>query len=415
VTIDKVGSAEGSYTIIDAGSLTGADNLSSTIASVPFLFESSLSAAPAAGEVTLNVKVKEAAELGLNASETAIFDGALGAVDADKSIAAVFLTAADADTVKDTLQQLMPEHAGGTFETVSRGSRLAGEMLGDPRPLSENASGMWVQQFGWSTDKPIGTTTDFKVSGWGATGGYERRLGALGSVGVSAAYVAGRDSNGENELVSNHFEGGVYWRGGTGPLRAFARAGAGTVSFEGTRYFNDQIGDEIVSRSAEGDWKGRVYSALGGASYTVRSGRLSILPSVTVDYTKLTEKAYTETGGGEAFDLTVGRRSSSETAANALLAVGYDLMGTQPEDSWMRLELQGGRRAILNGSLGETEASFGDGDTFSLTPEDRSSGWRGALRLTGGGTALSFGAELGAEQVQGDTAFNGRIGVSLAM
>ena len=163
--------AAGTYTIVDAGTLTGAGNLSSSAVSLPFLFNSTLTSSQATGEVTLQVAVKGADELGLNASETSIFGAALGAVDADKPIANVFLAAPDADTLKDTLQELMPEHAGGAFETVSRGNRLAGEILADARPLASNGTGLWFQQFGWNTTKSVGDTANFNVGGWGATGG----------------------------------------------------------------------------------------------------------------------------------------------------------------------------------------------------------------------------------------------------
>ena len=256
---------------------------------------------------------------------------------------------------------------------------------------------------------------NFNVSGWGAAAGYERQLGGLGSVGVTAVFSAGRDTKSDNDLVSDHFEGGVYWRGEVGPLRAFARAAAGTVQFDGTRNFHATIGDLPVARSSEGEWSGRLYSGLAGVSYELRSGRLSIRPSASVDTMKLTEKGYTETGGGAAFDLTVLGRKSSETAANVLLALGYDLVGGGADSGWLRFELQGGRREVLSGSLGATRASFGDGALFTLAPEERSSGWRGGLRLTGGGTALSVAAEVGAEEVQGRAAVNGRIGVNLAM
>ena len=59
----------------------------------------------------------------------------------------------------------------------------------------------------------------------------------------------------------------------------------------------------------------------------------------------------------------------------------------------MRVELEGGCRQILSGSLGKTRANFEDGETFTLTPEDRTSGWLGGLRLLGGEPAWSWRAK----------------------
>ena len=41
-TLDHVGTAAGTYTIIDAATLTGAENLTSSIVTLPFLFTSKL-------------------------------------------------------------------------------------------------------------------------------------------------------------------------------------------------------------------------------------------------------------------------------------------------------------------------------------------------------------------------------------
>jgi hypothetical protein len=97
-----------------------------------------------------------------------------------------------------------------------------------------------------------------------------------------------------------------------------------------------------------------------------------------------------------------------------MLALGYDFMRSDDQDSgWMRVELEGGRRQILSGSVGDTVASFGSGTPFTLTAEDRTSGWRGGLRLLGGGSSVSFFAEGNAEQQQGRVSLGGRLGLSL--
>ena len=408
VTLTRVGTAAGSYTIVDAGTLTGAGNLSAS--GVPFLFNGTITSDAAAGTVSLNLQRKTATELALNASETAIFDAALIAADNDSPIAATFLAQTNSAGVRDTLQQLLPEHSGGAFEAATKGSRLMAQRLGDPKLLS----GLWLQQVAWGSSKSIGNTSSYDVSGWGASVGYDIPLGGIGSVGVTGAYLYGKDGHRDNELTSNHYEGGIYWRGAFGPVQAWARATAGTIKFDSTRNFSGLIlGDTTVSRTADGDWKGTIYSGTAGLAYEFRTGRLTLRPNVSLEYYKLNERGYTETGGGEAFDLTVRSRSSKETAANALLSVGYDFMGLEPDNGWLRLELEGGRREILSGSLGKTTASFGDGNPFTLTPEERTSGWRGGLRLIGGGSSLSFVAEANAEQQQDEVSLGGRLGLTI--
>jgi hypothetical protein len=410
VTFDQIGNAAGNYTIIDAGTLIGGQNLTSSIVTLPYLFNSTLTSDTTTGQVTLGVQLKGASELGLNQSETAIVDAVLGAADSDSDVAGVLLTIADSQTLKSTLQQMMPEHAGGVFETVTKPSRLAADILAQPRM----SKGLWVQQVAWGSSKSVGDTSSYKLGSWGAVGGYDIPVGALGNVGASLGYFYGKDHHNGAELVSNHYEAGVYWRGGFGPFHAWARGTAGTISFNGTRNFSGLDGLATITRLADGRWKGRLYSGSAGVSYEAHAGRLSIRPNASIEYYKLHEKGYTETGGGDAYDLTVRARNSNESAANAMLALGYDFMRSDDQDSgWLRVELEGGRRQILSGSVGDTVASFGSGTSFTLTAEDRTSGWRGGLRLLGGGSSVNFFAEGNAEQQQGRVSLGGRLGLSL--
>jgi outer membrane autotransporter protein len=411
VTLDHVGSASGTYTIVDAGTLTGAENLTSSIVTLPFLFNSSLASDAASGQVKLNVEMKSGDELGLNSSERSILDAAITAADADHPIAGVFLTAANSESLKSTLQQLMPDHSGGAFEAATKGSRLAAGFLSDPKPIG----GVWIQQVLWGSSKGIGDTSSYKVEGWGANLGADHSIGALGSIGLLAGYYYGHDGKDNNELQSDHYEVGAYWRTGAGPLRAWARWTVGTISFKSVRNFSADLSGTTIARTATGKWNGRVYSASGGVSYEVHSGPFSFRPNVTLDYFRVHEKGYAETGGGDAFDLTVLSRNSNESAANIMLNIGYDIIRGDQNSGWMRVEAEGGRREILAGTLGTTVSAFTDGDLFSLAAEKRRSTWVGGARLLGGGPAFSVSAEANAQKLQGDTSLGGRMSLNLSL
>jgi hypothetical protein len=329
----------------------------------------------------------------------------------------VLLDIGDSETLQDTLQQLLPEHAGGAFETATKGSRLMNRFLLDPRaPGSEGGPWrLWTEQVAWATSKAVGATSDYKLGGWGAAAGIEAGLGKAGGVGVSLAYLSGRDTKGDNELISSQYEAGVYWRGHWGGLTTYARATAATISFDNTRRFTGISDGNTIKREAEGDWKGRLYSASAGASYDLRLGRFSVRPSVVLEHYKLTEKGYDETGGGTAFNLQVDKRSSDETAANALVALGYDLAGGKDDGGWMRIELEGGYRSILSGSLGKTSARFEGGETFTLTPEDRESGWLAGLRLMGGDRGMALAGEINAEDQLGKVGIGGRLSLQFSL
>lgn len=415
VNLLSVGDVTGTYKIIQAGSLTVGSGLTSAVDALPFLFDSSL-VTTVPNEVSLTIRLKSADELGINRSESDILDAVLGAADSDAAVAGVLLDIGDSATLQDTLQQLLPDHAGGTFEATTKGIRLTNKMFLDPRTPGEPGDWkVWGNQVGWATSKSIGATSDYDLGGWGATFGVEAGLGQAGGVGVTLGYLTGRDTHRANEMTSDQYEAGVYWRGKWGGLTTYARATAATVNFDNTRRFSGTADGALVERETQGDWKGRMYSASAGAAYDMQMGRFGIRPSVSLEHFKLTEKAYTESGGGTAFDLHVQKRSSDETAVNAAVALGYDLLGKRENLSWMRVELEGGYRSILSGSLGKTRANFEGGETFTLTPEKRDSGWLGGLRVLGGDNGLVLAGELNAEDRGDKVSVGGRFSVQLAL
>ena len=410
----SLGDVAGTYQIIQAGTLNGAGNLVASDVALPFLYSSSLITSTP-GQVSLKVQLKSAQELGLNASEASILDAVVAAANSDAPVAQVFIGAQDSASLRASLQQMLPDHAGGAFENATKGSRLTAEILADPQSpvLDQGGMGIWAQQVAWGSSKSIGDTSSYKLSAWGAAGGVEHSLG-FGSVGLMAAYYASKDTRADNELTGNEVEGGVYWRANLGHLHAFARGTVGHISFDATRFFSGTVDGADVTRNADGKWSGTLTSATGGLSYELRTGRLTARPNAMIEYYRLKEKGYSETGGGSAFDLTVAGRTSDEAAASAGIALGYDFLATNTREPWMRLNIEGGRRQILSGSLGNTVAHFQGGDDFTLTPDARTDGWRGAIGLSGGGAGIGLMAEVNAEEQQGRASIGARAGFQLS-
>jgi hypothetical protein len=416
VKLLSLGGVAGTYKIIQAGTLTGAGNLSASAASLPFLYATNLITGTP-GEVSLEIRLKDADELGLNTSEGSILDAVIAAADADAPLAGFFLNTHDSQSLRASLQQMLPEHAGGAFENVTKGSRLTTQILADPHStvVDHGGLGVWAQQVAWGTSKSIGSTSSYDINGWGAAAGVEHSLGPVGSFGASLAYLFGKDSKHENELIDHQYEGGIYWRADFGHLHAFARGTAAHIRFNGRRVFTGTVDGSDVGRTAESKHNAQLYSAAGGLSYEFRSGRFTARPIALIEYYRLKEKGYSETGGGAAFDLVVDGRTSDESAASASLALGYDLLGRDPGADWLRVEIEGGRRQILSGSLGDTVAHFANGQPFTLTAEERTDGWRGGLRLVGGGAGLTLAGEVNAEEQQGHASIGGRLGLQFML
>ncbi|HEY6917450.1 MAG TPA: autotransporter outer membrane beta-barrel domain-containing protein, partial [Allosphingosinicella sp.] len=297
-------------------------------------------------------------------------------------------------------------------------SRATARMLQDRRiPVAQQGRwGVWASQVVWGMSKDLGNTAAYDVSGWGAAAGAETPVGDAGVIGGSFGYLLGKNVNGgnDNEVDTNQFELAGYWRGDMGPLQAYARVSGAFIRFEGQRRFTGTNGTQPVTRTAEANWNGSLFSGAAGASYEIQKGRLSLRPTAAIEYYRLSEGDYSETGGGDAFNLDVDKRKGDELAATGSVVVGYDFGSMDPQGTWLRVEAEAGRREIVAGDLGATTARFAGGNDFVLQAEERQSGWVGRLRLAGGTPIFRLGGEFSAEEQQGKAAFAFRIGLNAA-
>jgi hypothetical protein len=399
--LSSIEQAEGKHIVLSAGTLTGANNLTASQTLLPFLYKGTLTSN--ATQLIVDVSRKSTTELGLNRSEAGAFNAAINAVVADQKIEDVFLGIRDSAQFKSQLGQMLPEHEGGVFETVTTGSRALARHLQDPNaPFQDEGKwGYWINQAVWGTSKSIGNTASYDVSGWGISGGAEIETDA-GNFGGSIAYLSGKDGNGanSNEVSTSQFEGALHWRIRSDGFLANARISGAPISLKGTRIFRAEAGATDIEKTMKGKWDGTLWSASGSVAYDARAGGLTIRPMVAVDYYKLKEDGYQESGGGDALDLKVLGRDSDELAVSGTVALGMDFGGADEYDGWTRFELEGGRRQIVGGTLGATTASFKNGTPFTLTPEDRTSGWIGRFRGIAGNSAFQVAGEVSAEEQQ---------------
>lgn len=417
VSLNGLISGPSRFVVVNAGSITGASNLSSTDVTLPYMYKSAVATDGAANQIAIDISRKTTSELGLNRSGASAYDAIYAALSNDKDVAGSFLNITDASAFQTAIRQMLPDHAGGTFEAVTSGSRALGRMLTDGgAPFQDEGHwGYWIQQVAFGRSKSFGDSASYSVNGWGLGAGGEYKT-KLGNFGLSGAYIHGNDDdNGtDNTVSSEQYELAAYWRAEWGGLRPFARVSGARINFSSTRQFDGtDTDDETVTKTANGKWNGTLYSATGGASYEGAVGRITFRPILSVDYYKLKEDAHTETGGGDAFNLIVDKRDSDELAGNATIAIGR-AFGSQ-ENGWFHLEFEGGRRQIISGTLGATTASFKGGQSFTLTPDERTSGWVGRVRMAAGSPAFRIGGEFGAEQQQGRAALSLRASLQIGL
>ena len=169
VNLISVGDVAGTYKIIQAGSLTGGTGLTSSVGSLPVPVRHHL-VTNVPNEISLTIRLKGEDELGINA---------VGKRHPQRGARRRRFRRGDCRrvarhrrqrTLQDTLQQMLPEHAGGAFENVTKGSRLMTRFLLDPRAPGSDAGPwrLWTEQVAWAHSKSIGATSDYNLGGWGA-------------------------------------------------------------------------------------------------------------------------------------------------------------------------------------------------------------------------------------------------------
>lgn len=416
--VTDIAKAEGSYTVIRAGTLTGAGDLTSDDTLVPYMYKAALAVDQAAGLISVDIARKATADLGLNRAQSAAFDPLYAALAEDEKIAGVFLGITDKDLFAATLEQALPDHAGGAFEGVGLGVRTMARRLADADgPMDQVGKLRFVfDAAGWDSTKNRQDTAGYDLDGLGFSGGVELLTG-IGRFGIGGSWLWNRyKSMAENTVSSSTYEGALYWRGDWGAFSAFARGAYGFSDFEGSRYFRGMNGSEKIERRIEREWSGKVASFVAGASVEGGGQYFFMRPSVMVDYVKLSEDGYAETGAGDALALTIAERSSDELGVSLGSAAGFDLFGMGRGDRfWMRVEVEGGWREILAGELGATTARFGDGESFTLLPEQHASGWFARLRGQGGDESYTVTGELSLEERNSEIGYALRGSINFAL
>ena len=416
-TVTSLTKAEGTYTVLSAGTLTGGSNITTSSLALPVLFRGTVTTQ--GNDVLLTIARKSASDLGLNPAQSAAYGAILAQAGSYSVLQSDLLQVADTATLQSHFNQILPDYAGGTFDFVTRGARLAARHIDDDSSIfTISGAGGWLEPIYFHGTTKSDTSSGYKTDGAGLSFGLERAT-ALGNVGASFTYFGGKIKTGDIQSISaSDYELGLHWRKAAGPLYAWARLGLGSSSFHATRTFNGTADSTAFTWSTDGKWKGWSVSGTGGVSYALAmGGGFKLKPKAVLDYYRLHERAYSETGT-DALLLNVAARSSSALNGTTTLAASWSAGESSYEGRAFTVELEGGRRNRLSGTLGDTTATFinGSANSFTLTPDQTKSAWVGQLSILQGGLDYTWKLSAGAEKVQGGgTDYSARASFSIAL
>lgn len=420
--IDSIDTA-GKFTVLTANTLTGASTLTTSSLNLPALFTGSITTDT--NNVYVTVAHASAAQLGLTAGQAGAYSAILADAKDNALIGNTLLQIYDTPTLRGRFNELLPDYAGGTFDLVTRASRLVGRHIDDESSIfSISDTAAWLEPIVFRGTRRYGDTPGFTTNGGGLSLGFEK-VTAIGNLGFTLSWLTGTIKTGTYQQVKgSDYEISGFWRKSSGPLYLWARGSLGRSSFNSSRTFfgtytstsTSAVTTTNFTYNATGHWAGWSGGATAGVSYNLPlSEHFSVRPRGVLEYATLHENRHVE-GGDNAIALTVAGRKSSQTTATTTLLAAWSAGPATHEGRPFSIEVEAGRRSHLSGDIGTTTASYETGDTFSINGGHLPSAWVGQLSILQGGLDYTWkiGTDWERSQDRG-VSYGIRASISIAM
>ncbi len=352
VLTNIVGAPNQVYTIANAANLTIENLAALSLGASPFLYDTNFSISPTDSNtlvVTLDLRDPTAtlAEggLGLDQVQQDAFGAAFEAMGANNALGNAIANITSATEFNNAYNQILPEFAAAPMQfviaNVDGATGAVGTHLDNARRSPEKPGGAWLQQYAYFADRDrAGLAEQYRGSGFGLTGGFDTALGPFHTVGLNFGFASTEieDVVGvDDPLDVFTLQGGAYAGWGSGALGVEAYAGGGYNRFEQERrvVINEFSGD------ASGEWTGYHVNGSLRAGYDVAlSEKFWLRPTVSLDYLRLSENAYTETGTS-GIAVAVDKRTTESGAVTGMINLGAKFQGKR---TWIRPSVRVGYR-----------------------------------------------------------------------
>ena len=407
------------YQILNAG---GALNILGDVSSLasldsPFLYNTSFGLDPNDPNVlVVTLDLRSTEELGLDAVQTASFGSAFEALQNNTDLANAFVNIRDGGEFNQAINQLLPEFAAASRQfvvaNVDGAVGAVGTHLDNMRRSQDKPGGVWIQEFAYFADRDLaGLSEQYRGYGFGLTGGIETAFGPFHSVGLNLGFasteiedVVGFDD--PMDIVTLQL--GAYAGLQSGDLGIEIYGGGGFNDFEQRRVV--EIGNFMDT--ANGNWSGTHINGSIKAGYDLSiSEKLWARPAVSLDYLRLTEKAYQEDGAmGIALD--VDKRKSELGGVTAMMNFGTKFDGRR---TWVRPSLRVGyRNEFVNDGV-ITTYGFAGLDQRSVLESEAfpGDGFLVGFSLAAGSKFSSFGLDFDSDIRDGFVRHTGRLVIRL--
>lgn len=348
INADTVGSSGTSFDLATAANLT-VDDIDALNAADDgsFMFDTVFAADN--NTLVITVDLREAAALGLDPTQIglgqSVFGATLQALQNNRDLGNEVANLSTAGEFYAAYNQLLPEFAAASRQFVVANSDGAtgavANHLDAARRSPDKPGGAWIQEFAYFADRDLaGLSEQYRGEGFGFTGGLDTALGPFHAVGVNFGFASTEieDVIGVDEpLDVTTLLAGLYAGFVSGDLGIDAYVGGGLNQFEQNR----RVRVGTFTGESSGEWDGTHLSGSLRAGYDIAMGKkFWARPVISLDYLRLTEDAYEESGDlGVA--LSVDKRTSELGSVSGLLNFGAKFQGRR---TWIRPSIRVGYR-----------------------------------------------------------------------
>jgi len=406
----------GAFDLITAGSLSFGDTFEALLdtGSVPYLYNTSLSQNTVTNALVVTLSRRTATELGLDNNQASAYEAWFSAVSqsTDTALTGSFAGLTAADEFFSAYNQILPEFGAAAVQfTLANTDGTTGAVGNRLDAISRGygpGGGIWLQEIGYYLDRDNSSTTQpYNGFGLGLAIGIDRPWGGFGALGLVLSGFSNQitQTDGfDTPLSSVSVQVGAYAGRTIGGFNFLTHSAIGLDSFDSERIL--QVG--TVQRTSNADWSAFHLASTTRLSRDYQFGKWLFSPSVSIDFLRLSEEAYTETGGGIGLDLSIDRRVTENISATAAITAGRRFGS---DASWWAPRLRAGVRNDLRGDGALTTARFaGFDERFTVRAEDLpSTAILFGFSLTAGSRYTSFGFDYDVDLRDGFTRHTGKV------
>ena len=407
----------GQFTFVNAGSLSIGGSLTSLLdtTSLPYLYDVSLSQPGGGNTLVLNLQRRTAAQLGFDANQSAAYEPWFNALinGNDTELERGFAQITSQSDFFDAFNQVLPNFGAAALQftraNTDGATGAVASRLDNVRRGYGKQGGLWAQEIGYYLDRNKSSVSQpYHGYGLGVSVGIDRPFGPFDAVGIALTGFSNElkeDAGFDKPLSSKSGQVSIYTGAHAGALDFESNLALGITDFDSERLLKFSG----IQRTSKASWTGHHIAGTSRLSYDMAIGKWLFRPSVSLDYLRLSEGGYIETGGGSGFDLDVDRRKVTSLSGSAAFTFGRKF--GDPAEIWWAPRLRLGVSNDFKGSTITTRARFaGFTQTFALAPQSLSkTALLGGFSLSAGSRFTSFGFDYDAEIRNGYVRHTGRL------